>query len=142
MRAEAHGDAERDHLDDAAEGVAGGLRGVYPRHDLPLGVWIQTAHRAAVCDFVEIPAEGRSMLRPYLRHDPAQLRYVRADFNAEFAQQFLAHRAARHTRHGFSRAGALQDIPRIRAVILEGSGEIGVAGARPRNLAAPALRIG
>src|SRR5207247_10612040 len=43
---------------------------------------------------------------------------------------------------GFSRAGALPAIPGIRAGIREGSGEIGVAGARPRNLAAPALRIG
>src|SRR5882672_4974691 len=72
------------------------------------------------------------MLRPYARDDPTQLHDVRPDLDAELAQQDLADGAAGHAG-----AGALQDVAGVGAVVLEGAREVGVAGARPGNLAAP-----
>src|SRR2546425_10935989 len=74
------------------------------------------------------------MLRPYVRHDTAELGYVRPDFDVELAQQHLAHRPAGHARHGFPGAGALQDVARVEPIVLERAGEVGVAGTRPGHL--------
>src|SRR6059036_2137184 len=43
----------------------------------------------------------------------AQFHDVAADFHAELLEQQLAHRAARHARHGLPRARALQDVPSV-----------------------------
>src|SRR6266699_394992 len=67
----------------------------------------------------------------------AQFHDVAADFHAELLQQQLAHRAARHARHGLPRARALQDVPSVLPVVLERAREVRVARAGPRDLAPP-----
>ncbi len=62
---------------------------------------------------------------------------MRTDLDAELVQQHLTHRAARDARYGFPGARALQDVTGVLAVVLERSGEIGVAGPWPGDLAAP-----
>src|SRR3989441_12879237 len=77
------------------------------------------------------------MLRPYTNADPAQFDHMGPDFDLELFQQHLADRAAGDPRHRLARARPLQDVPRVLAVVLERAGEIGVPGARARDLAAP-----
>src|SRR5881396_1428312 len=77
------------------------------------------------------------MLRPYTNTDPAQFDHMGPDVDPELFQQHLAHRAARDPRHRLARARPLQDVPRVLAVVLERAGEIGVPGARARDLTSP-----
>src|SRR3989442_13195960 len=77
------------------------------------------------------------MLRPYTNADPAQFDHMGPDLDLELFQQHLADRAAGDPRHRLARARPLQDVPRVLAVVLERAGEIGVPGARARDLAAP-----
>src|SRR5438093_781111 len=76
------------------------------------------------------------MLRPYTNADPAQFDHMGPDLDLELFQQHLAHRAAGDPRHRLARARPLQDVPRVLAVELERPGEIGVPGARARDLTA------
>ncbi len=115
VRSEPHRHAHRDHLDDAAEGVAGRFRGVYPRHHLPLGFGVQATDWALIRTLIQGSGERRMVLRDYA----PELRYVGADFDLELAEQLLADRTAGDARNGLARAGALQDIPGIGAIILE-----------------------
>src|SRR4051794_16047063 len=82
------------------------------------------------------------MLRPYICDHTTQFRYMRSDLDPELPQQLLADSSARHTRDGLARAGALEDVARVHAVVFERTGEIGVAGARPGDLAPATLGIG
>src|SRR6266850_8220257 len=82
------------------------------------------------------------MLRPYIRHDAAQFRYVRPDFDVELAEQFLAHSPTGDPSHGLTGAGALKDVAGVQAVVLEGAGEICVSRPRPGDLAPATLGIG
>src|SRR6266699_2178686 len=83
------------------------------------------------------------MLRPYsrpcpdIRHDATQLHHMAADLNAELPQQDLADGPAGDPRDGLAGAGTLQDVAGVAAVVLERPGQIGVARARPGDLAAP-----
>src|SRR5881409_3107830 len=77
------------------------------------------------------------MLRPYARLDPAQLYDVAADFDAELFQQQLADSAAGDARYGLARAGPLQDVARVLAVVLQAAGQVGVPRPGPRDLAPP-----
>src|SRR5712692_2577782 len=77
------------------------------------------------------------MLRPYTGPHPAQFDHMRPDLDAELLQEHLAHRAAGHPRYRFPGARALEDVPRVLPVVLEGAREIRVAGPRTRHLAAP-----
>src|SRR6266516_4194749 len=77
------------------------------------------------------------MLRPYTRLDPAQLYDVAADFDAELLQQQLAHRTAGDPRHGLARAGPLQDVACVLAVVLQAAGQVGMSRPGPRDLAPP-----
>ena len=45
-------------------------------------------------------------------------------------QKRLGQRADRHARRRFARAGALQDVARVVKIVLDGAGQIGVAGTR------------
>src|SRR5258706_1550 len=78
---------------------------------------------------------------PYVRDHPPQFSHVRSDFNAELAQQFLAHGSAGNAGDGLTGAGTLQDIAGVRAVILERAREIGVARPWPGDLAPPAQGV-
>src|SRR5881409_688794 len=70
------------------------------------------------------------MLRPYTCLDAAQLYDVAADFDPELFQQQLAHSAAGHARYGLARAGPLQDVARVLAVVLQAAGQVGVPWRR------------
>src|SRR5690348_7767142 len=81
------------------------------------------------------------MLRPYTGPDPAQFHDMRTDLDAELFQQQLAYGAAGDPRHRLPRAGPLQDVACVLAVVLERAREIGVAGAGAGHLTPP-LRAG
>jgi hypothetical protein len=59
---------------------------------------------------------------------------VRADLDAERAQERLGHRASRHARGGLARAGALEHVAHVREAELHRPGEVRVAGARQVDL--------
>src|SRR5204863_204007 len=69
---------------------------------------------------------------------PEAAAHVPDDADPEARQELAAHGAGRHARHGAARAGALQHVPQVLAVVLEAAREIGVAGPRagelPRHL--------
>src|SRR5436309_15598113 len=77
------------------------------------------------------------MLRPYTCLDAAQLYDVAADFDPELFQQQLAHGAAGDARYGLARAGPLQDVACVLAVVLQAAGQVGVPRPGPRDLASP-----
>src|SRR2546421_12460782 len=88
------------------------------------------------------------MLRPYLAMrcpytglDPAQFHDMRTDFHAELFEQDLADRAAGDAGHSLARAGPLQDVARVAAIVFERAREVGVPGTGAGHLA-PALRAG
>src|SRR2546426_349491 len=80
------------------------------------------------------------MLRPYTHGDPPQLDDVGADLDVELLEQQLAHGPAGDPGDGLAGAGALQDVARVLAVVLEDAREVGVARAGPRDL--PVARAG
>src|SRR3989442_12715792 len=80
------------------------------------------------------------MLRPYTHGDPPQLDDVGADLDVELLEQQLAHGPAGDPGDGLAGAGALQDVARVLAVVLENAREVGVPRAGPRDLAPARLR--
>src|SRR2546428_11848132 len=82
------------------------------------------------------------MLRPYTSGDASELHDVGADFDVEPLQQQLAHRPASDASDGLAGAGALQDVARVLAVVLEDAREVGVPRPGPRDLPAARLRGG
>src|SRR3989442_9950585 len=82
------------------------------------------------------------MLRPYTHGDPPQLDDVGADLDVELLEQQLAHGPAGDAGDGLAGAGALQDVARVLAVVLEDAREVGVPRAGPRDLPAARLRGG
>src|SRR2546428_12260400 len=82
------------------------------------------------------------MLRPYTRGDPAELHDMGADFHSELLEQQLAHGPAGDAGDRLAGAGALQDVARVLAVVLEDAREVGVPRAGPRDLTAARLRGG
>src|SRR5947208_16529639 len=82
------------------------------------------------------------MLRPSTRGDPTELHDVAADLDVELLEEDLAHGPAGDAGDGLAGAGALQDVARVLAVVLEDAREVGVPRARPRNLPPARLRGG
>src|SRR2546426_4729301 len=82
------------------------------------------------------------MLRPYTHGDPPQLDDVGADLDVELLEQQLAHGPAGDAGDGLAGAGALQDVARVLAVVLEDAREVGVPRAGPRDLPPARLRGG
>src|SRR2546428_12826935 len=74
------------------------------------------------------------MLRPYTRGDPAELHDMGADFHSELLEQQLAHGPARDAGDRLAGAGALQDVARVLAVLLEDAREVARPRAGPRDL--------
>src|SRR5256886_15016937 len=66
------------------------------------------------------------MLRPSTRGDPTELHDVAADLDVELLEQKLAHGPAGDPGDGLAGAGALQDVARVLAVVLEDARERGV----------------
>src|SRR2546429_5627385 len=77
------------------------------------------------------------MLRPYTRPHPTQFDHVRTDFDAELFQQDLADGTAGDPRHRFARAGPLQDVARVAAIVFDRAREVSVAGAGAGHLTPP-----
>ncbi len=121
--------AVRQHLDDAAEGVALLLGRVHLGDQALAGSGVEDAHRALV--------HGLQVLRPRQRggrvdrltadaHDVAEhLHAVR------LAQQRLGDRAERDAGGGLPGAGALEDGAGVVEAVLLHADEVGVAGPRP-----------
>src|SRR2546426_11805633 len=82
------------------------------------------------------------MLRPSTRGDPTELHDVAADLDVELLEQQLAHGPAGDPGDGLAGAGALQDVARVLAVVLEDAREVGVPRPGPRDLPAARLRGG
>src|SRR6266581_7201286 len=80
------------------------------------------------------------MLRPFTRGHPTELHDVAADLDVELLEQQLAHGPAGDAGDGLAGAGALQDVARVLAVVLENAREVGVPRAGPRDLAPAWLR--
>src|SRR5437879_9273005 len=80
------------------------------------------------------------MLHPYTRGYPTELHDVAADLDVELLEQQLAHGPAGDAGDGLAGAGALQDVARVLAVVLEDAREVGVPRAGPRDLAPARLR--
>ncbi len=59
--------------------------------------------------------------------------HVTQNFNAQVAQQQFCERADRNPRRRFPGRGALQNIARLRKIVLQSSRQIGMAGARRRH---------
>src|SRR2546428_3858131 len=74
------------------------------------------------------------MLRPYTRGDPAELHDMGADFHSELLEQQLAHGPARDAGDRLAGAGALQDVARVLAVVLDDAREVRVPRAGPPDL--------
>ncbi len=58
-----------------------------------------------------------------------------SDADAELAQEPLADRRRRDARRGLASRGALENVARVVAIVLEEAGEVGVAGAHARDRA-------
>src|SRR2546422_10978976 len=82
------------------------------------------------------------MLRPYTRGNTAARHDMGAAFHSELLEQQLAHGPARDAGDGLAGAGALQDVARVLAVVLEDAREVGVPRAGPRDLPPARLRGG
>ena len=66
--------------------------------------------------------------------DRADLHHVRADLDAERAQEGLGQRAAGDARGGLARARALEHVAHVGQAVLPRADEVGVAGARQVDL--------
>src|ERR1051325_1448513 len=89
------------------------------------------------------------MLRPYTRsrpytggrrrsgRHPAQFDPMRPDLDVELLEQELADGATGDARHRLARAGPLEDVAGVAPVVLQGAGQVGVAGARSSHLTPP-----
>ncbi len=55
------------------------------------------------------------------------------NLDAEVTEKLLDNRPDGDARGGFAGAGAFEDVTGVRLVVFDRSGEIGVAGTRPRN---------
>ena len=125
MAPEPDHDAARDHLDLAAEGVAGLLGGVDAADDLGLDRGVEHPDLGAVGGLVERDGElgGRGGEHAAERDD------VAADLDAELVEQPLGERAGRHPGGGLAGAGPLQDVAGVDPVVLEHADQVGVARA-------------
>src|SRR3989442_7425904 len=138
VRSEPDRHTKGNHFDVATERVPGGFRGIDAANHLPFGSFVEAAPRTLIRRLVE----RRGQRRWQFCDDAAELRDVAPDVDSELAEQLPTDRPARHAGYGFPGAGTLEDVARIAAVVLEGSGKIRVSGPRPGNLPAPfAFRI-
>ena len=135
VRAEPHGQAVGEHLDDAAEGVAVGLRGVDLADHLGGGLGVEAAQRIRVQSGAVLGGRQRSVLG-----DPhgADGEGVGDEADAcGLLEDRGGHAAGDHASGGLSRARALQDRTGLVQAVLEHAGEIGVTGTRTGQRAVP-----
>ena len=129
VAAEAHDHAARDHLDLAAQRVAGLLGLVDPADDLGLDLGVEHPDLGAVGRLVE----GHGQLGRRGGAHAAQAHHVAADLDPELVEQPPGQGAGGHPRRGLPGAGALQDVAGVEAIVLEHAGQVGVPGTGTRH---------
>ena len=131
VRAQPGRHAEGDDLEDAAQRLVRLALDVDVLDHRVARLAVQAAH-GIVVDALEVLHAQRRVARR--RPDRADLHHVRADLDAERAQEGLGQRAAGHARGGLARAGALEHVAHVGQAVLPGADEVGVAGARQVDL--------
>ena len=131
VRAQPGRGAEGDDLEDAAERLVRLALDVDVLDHRAARVAVQAAH-GVVVDALEVLDAQRLVARR--RPHRADLHHVRADLDAERAQEGLGQRAAGHARGGLARAGALEHVAHVAQAVLPGADQVGVAGARQVDL--------
>src|SRR5690606_21367256 len=131
VRAEPGRDAVREHLDDAAERVAG-LLAVVDLGDHRGGRrGVEAAHGVRV-ERRDVVGAGHRRVLGHL--DGADPHDVRDEPDAERLLEELRGRGAEgDARRGLARRGALQHGARVVEAVLAHAHEVGVTGARPRE---------
>src|SRR5262249_9802407 len=127
--AQAHGAAEGDDLEDAAQRIPGLLGAVDGLDHRALRRGICAAHLGflgAAADLIPGDLECADVHAADLR-DAAQY----AD--AELAEQALGDAGDRDARGGFPRARALEHVADVTVPVLHSARQVGVAGTRPRD---------
>ena len=130
MRPETRGQAVGHYFKDSADRVAGSVNFVDHQLHFLFGGGIDAAEEdfgaaAQLDEFV--PFDGA------FEAAGADGDHVAQDFNAEMAQKLLDNGADGDTRGGFAGAGAFKDVAGVGQIVLNGAGEIGMAGAGARN---------
>jgi hypothetical protein len=131
VAAEADGDALGDDLEDAAHGVAAAPGLVDPRDHPGFGVGIGAAERARL-DLLP----GAAAVGP-IDGDPADLGRVRPDGDAEGTEEGPGDGPGGDAGGRLARRGSLEDVPDVREAVLEGAGQVGVAGSDPGHRGRP-----
>ena len=130
VAAEADRQSGRDHLDDAAERVAGFLARVDFGDDRALGLRVGHPHLRFLGDapqFVDRKILGR------FRFGRADADAVSEHRDAERREQLLGQRADRDARGGLARRRAFEHVADVLEVVLQHAGEVGMTGARARD---------
>ena len=102
-----------------------------------LGVGVERAQRRGVGGRVDVASAWRRDARASM--PPRCTRWLPMR-DAELARKRCADGAGGDARRGLARRGALEDVARVVAVVLEDPGEIGVAGPHARDGALAARR--
>ena len=127
MGADAGRQAVDDDLEDPADGVAGAERGVDFGFEAGFGFGVDAVEEdlgAGVGGGDFGPCGGAA------KFGCADADDVGADVDAEFGEQHLGECSAGDAGGGLAGTGALEDVTGVREIVLEGAGEVGVAGAR------------
>ena len=119
------GSPSHDDLADAAERVAGALGGVDALDHRRLGRGVERAKLRGVGGFVELGGHGIGARGV----DAAQVNEMAADGDAELVEQAARDRAGGDAGGRLAGRGALEDVARVLAVVLEDAREVGVARA-------------
>ena len=116
---------EGEHLDDAADRVAGFVCVVDRRHHCCLDRPIERAHWRCV-DRVGVRRRGA----PLASYDTTNRNHMADDRNSNFAEELLCQVPGDSASCGFSRRGPFEDVASVVGVIFHHSGKVGVT--RPR----------
>src|SRR5690606_27643632 len=124
VAAEADGHAAGDDLEHAAEGVARGARLVHRLDHAGLGLDVKRAERRLVGGGVDVLGQRVG----WAGLDGPERDHVAADGDAELREQPLGDGARGDARGGLAGGGALEDVARVAAAVLEDADEVRVAG--------------
>ena len=117
----------RHHLEDSAGGIAGAVHRVHLGLHALLGFLIGAVQQ----DFI-LGRQGANLgegNRPRQAR-AAHLNHMAEHLDLERRQQLLGHRSGGHARRGLTGAGPLQNVARLRKVVLKRSRQVGMARTR------------
>src|SRR5262249_13292775 len=130
IRAETDGTAERDDLEDTAERVAFALGVVDSGDHRGLGGGVGAADfRALGAPRQLVAGDGK-----VAGAGASDLGHVTQRRDAEFGEEPFRHTRDRDAGGRFARARALEHIPDVAMAVFHRPGQVGVAGAGPRDL--------